>query len=89
MIPLGLLKKGDDAEIMDIKTSKKEPQSPSEGGAARDGLSRLEDMGLRKGKWVRILSNEMGGLLLVKVDESRIAMSRGTAMRILVKRRTL
>lgn len=46
---------------------------------------RVEDMGLRIGKTVEILNNG-GGPVLVKVDESRIAVARGIAMKILVRR---
>jgi len=34
----------------------------------------LEDMGIRPGKEVEILNNGGGGALLVKVDDSRIAV---------------
>lgn len=46
---------------------------------------RVEDMGLRIGKTVEILNNG-GGPVLVKVDESRIAVARGIAMKIMVRR---
>ena len=46
-------------------------------------------MGLRVGKSVEMLSNAGGGPLLIKVDESRIAMGRGVAMKILVRRKEL
>lgn len=57
------------------------------GGNGRDGASgRTLDMGLRPGKVVEMLSNEGCGALLVKVDESRIAVGRGLAMKIMVRR---
>ena len=46
---------------------------------------RVEDMGLRIGKTVEILNNG-GGPVLVRVDESRIAVARGIAMKIMVRR---
>jgi ferrous iron transport protein A len=46
---------------------------------------RVGDMGLRIGKKVEILNNG-GGPVLVKVDESRIAVARGIAMKIMVRR---
>lgn len=46
---------------------------------------RVEDMGLRIGKKVEILNNG-GGPVLVKVDDSRIAVARGIAMKIMVRR---
>ena len=54
--------------------------------AGNGGAARLEDMGLRPGKVVEMLSNEGRGALLVKVNESRIAVGRGVAMKILVRR---
>jgi ferrous iron transport protein A len=42
-------------------------------------------MGLRVGKRVEMLRNGAGPVL-VKVDESRIAVGRGVAMRITVRR---
>jgi ferrous iron transport protein A len=41
-------------------------------------------MGLRIGKIVRILNNG-GGAVLLKVDDTRIAIARGLAMKIMVR----
>lgn len=73
MIPLGLLAEGEAGEIV-------------AGAGARDGLegTRAEDLGLRAGKRVEMPSNG-GGPVLVKVDESRIAVDRRVAMRITVR----
>ena len=55
-------------------------------GADRGGsAARAEDMGLRVGKRVVMLANGAGPVL-VKVDESRIAVDRGVAMKIKVTR---
>jgi ferrous iron transport protein A len=43
-------------------------------------------MGLRIGKTVQMLTNGGGGPVLLKVDESRIAIARGMAMKIMVRR---
>ena len=73
-MPLGLLGDGESAEIVAVA------------GADRGGCaSRAEDMGLRIGKRVQMLSNGAGPVL-VKVDESRIAVDRGVAMKIKVTR---
>lgn len=75
MLPLGLLGDGEVGEIVTVAGSV-------------DGLglvtTRAEDMGLRVGKRVEMLSNGSGAVL-VKVDESRIAVDRGVAMRIKVR----
>lgn len=75
MFPLGLLSAGELAEIVSIRGK---PQTQSD--------CRLEDMGLRIGKTVEMLSNGGGGPLLLRVDESRLALARGMAMNILVRR---
>ena len=78
MLPLGLLMDGETGEIVALR-----------GGDARVGRGpgecRVEDMGLRIGKRVEMLTNG-GGPVLVKVDEARIAVDRGVAMRIVVRR---
>jgi len=52
--------------------------------AATGASSRAEDLGLRVGKRVRMLANGAGPVL-VKVDESRIAVDRAVAMKIEVR----
>jgi ferrous iron transport protein A len=74
MLPLGLLVDGETAEIVAVR------------GAGRERCdARAEDMGLRIGKQVEMLRNGAGPVL-VKVDESRIAVDRGVAMRVTVRR---
>jgi ferrous iron transport protein A len=70
VMPLGLLSDGEAAEIVGL------------GNGPLD--ARAEDMGLRAGKRVEVLANA-GGPVLVKVDETRIAVARGLAMRITVR----
>ncbi|MBI2264659.1 MAG: ferrous iron transport protein A [Armatimonadetes bacterium] len=82
MLPLGLLSPGEEAHVV----GQRHPRSLRE--AALIGLTRLEEMGIRLGKAVEVLNNEGSGPLLVRVDESRIAIDRGTAMKILVRRKT-
>lgn len=99
MTPLGLLSPGEAGEITEIKIhdhghSCRCRETDTDCGAAcscgdashkmREGV-RLEDMGLRVGKNVEMLSNGSGPILL-RVDESRIAIARGIAMKILVRR---
>jgi ferrous iron transport protein A len=76
MVPLDLLSEGEDGEIVAYR---------SLSGVTAD--SRAEDMGLRVGQRVRVLRNGTGPLL-VKVDESRIALDRSIAMRIRVRKET-
>ncbi len=76
MFPLGLLTVGETGEIVAIGRGD---------GCRGKGDWRAEDMGLRVGKRVEMLSNG-GGPVLVKVDESRIAVARSMAMKITVRR---
>ena len=43
-------------------------------------------MGLRVGKIIEMLNNEGRGPILLKVDESRIAIGRGMAMKVMVRK---
>jgi len=84
MIPLGLLSPGERGEIRTIRINKQAlaGQCCSE----REKCDcRVEDMGLRVGKFVEMLTNG-NGPVLVRVDESRIALDRGMAMKIMVRR---
>jgi ferrous iron transport protein A len=73
MVPLGLLQLGDTAEVVEIMSGK-------------HSFARIEDMGFRIGKIVEMLNNEGRGALLIKIDESRLALGRGIAMKIMVRR---
>ncbi len=87
MVPLGLLAVGETAKVAETRIE--ELLSPCSGcSCARpECFSRVEDMGLRPGKTVEILNNHQAhGVLLVKVDDSRIALNRGMAMKIMVRR---
>ena len=79
--PLGLLDAGDIAEVVAMP----EPSSHESPRSKRSG-QQLEDMGLRAGKLVKMLNNEGRGPLLVKVDESRMALARRWAMTIMVRK---
>jgi len=46
---------------------------------------RIEELGLRIGKNVSILQKGKRGPMLVKVDETRIALGQGMAAKILIK----
>ncbi|BCS54616.1 FeoA family protein [Geobacter sp. SVR] len=84
MIPLGLLSPGEKGEILAVRITTKSGSDQ----CCQEQLKcdcRVEDMGLRVGKCVEMLTNG-GGPVLVKVDESRIAVDRGMAMKIMVRR---
>ena len=79
MMPLGLLGSGERAQVMEIRGG-------AHGCQRCKCMCRLEDMGLRCGKTVEMLSNHGHGSLVVRVDDSRIALGRGVAMKVSVRR---
>ena len=72
MTPLGLLSDGEYATVARLA-----------GSPADD---RGESLGLRPGRKVEMLSNGGPGPVVVRIDESRLALGRGLAMRILVSK---
>jgi ferrous iron transport protein A len=84
MMPLGLLSPGEHGEITEIKTQTGEFCTKSRGELGTQCDTRAEEMGLRVGKRVEMLKN-YAGLVLLKIDESRIALDRSLAMNILIK----
>jgi len=46
----------------------------------------ISNMGLRPGKQVEMITNSGSGLVVLRVDECRIALGRGAAMKIYVRR---
>lgn len=88
MFPLGLLSVGEKAEVMEIRQGATHGTCmPGQGKSDRIGhICRLEDMGLRAGRKVEMLNSTGKSALLVKIDESRIAIGRAMAMKIMVRR---
>lgn len=69
--------------------------SPCTGCSCREGLHatnfspgqiHLQNMGLRPGKKVEMIINRGSGPLVLRVDECRISMGRGAALKIYVRR---
>lgn len=90
MMPLALLTTGERAEITEVKHC-----GGCSGGChshdhrgdhhhTKASTTRAEEMGLRVGKMVEVLKND-GNLLLLLVDEARIAIDRRMARTIRVK----
>jgi len=85
MMPLGLLFAGEKAEIMFMRGSVNGTCLPD--AFSKKGDVRAADIGLRPGKEIEVLNNQGRGALLVKIDESRLALARGIAMKIMVRRK--
>ncbi len=86
---LGLMSPGEECEIVKINHCggcKGQCDEHGQGKRSTDTTAtRAEEMGLRVGKKIEMLRNE-GNLLLVLVDNARIALDRRMAMKIMVRR---
>ncbi len=85
MSPLYELKEGEQGEIVEISNRR----NCKKNQARRNGCNRygrISDLGIRVGKTIEVLQNRNQGVLLVKVDESRIAIGRGMAEKIQIRR---
>lgn len=93
MMTLGLVSSGEQCEIVEIRHcggcgSDCHDNRHKHGhahGSKQKTTTRAEDMGLRAGKRVEMLKND-GNLLLLLVDDARIAIDRRMAMKIMVRR---
>ena len=72
MVPLGFLPEGRVAVIVDIH-----------GG--RNIITRLIAMGLTIGSKIRVVKSIGPGPVLIEVRDTRLALGRGIAMKIMVK----
>ena len=94
MMPLELLSPGERGEITEVKHcggcgggchGNGHHHEQQHGQGSRKAIAtRAEEMGLRVGKVVKVLKND-GNLLLLLVDEARIAIDRRMARTISVK----
>lgn len=80
MSPLALMEEGESAEIHSISGY----FYPVQKGCRRK--EHLEDMGFRPGQHVEMITNRGRGPVVVRLEESRIALGRGIAMKIYVRR---
>ena len=85
MLPLGLLSAGEKAEVVEVSSHRGRCLAARKKNGQAD--ARIEDIGIRSGKIIEMLNNEGRGPLLLKIDESRIAIGRRMAMKIMVRRK--
>lgn len=81
MSPLALMEEGESAEIHSLSGN----FCPVQKGCRR--MEHLTDMGFRPGQHVEMITNRGRGPVVVRLDESRIALGRGIAMKIYVRRK--
>jgi ferrous iron transport protein A len=71
-IPLAMLPQGAGARVRELCGGEK-------------ALHRLTEMGLVKGAFLSVFQNRNGGPVMVSLGDSRIAIGRGLAMKVLVE----
>lgn len=84
MMPLELMSPGERGEILGVRHCGDCASGCHGNQNHRATTTRAEEMGLRIGKMVEVLKND-GNLLLLLVDEARIAIDRRMARTINVK----
>ncbi len=89
MVPLFDLNEGEIGEVVEISDDFEQcgrhHKKHGRHGKHCCRHARICDMGIRVGKSVTMLSKHRWGPLLVKVDDSRIAIGKGMAERIKIK----
>lgn len=86
MVPLEALNEGESGEIAMISQGGCRKGKHFRGPNCNNENCRMSDLGLRVGKKIKLLQKGRRGPLLVKVDESRIAIGKGMAERIQINK---
>jgi ferrous iron transport protein A len=76
---MSLLNTGERAEILKVK------REDGDSNGFNQNLFRLDEMGLKPGKEIEMLQSDKS-ILLIKIDNSRIAVSRKIAFKIFVRK---
>lgn len=82
MHPLGLLSNGEKAEIINII----KPAFSKTKNHILESFIRLDEMGVRAGNIIEMLNCGNDSTVLIKIDNSRLALSRSMAMKIYVRK---
>lgn len=86
MILLSETPEGEKVKIVEIRGGGFGKMHDAGNGCGKGVINRLRAMGIGMGQVVEVLHNPGIGPILVKVGESRIAIGRGMASKILVEK---
>ena len=93
MIPLGLMRDGEKGVIRMIADEEAFKEIGYHEGKCKGGclfckkqMNKIKSLGLRTGMSIRVLKNEPGFPLLIQLENTQIALSRGLAMKILIEK---
>lgn len=82
MHPLGLLTNGEKAVIINVI----KPATTVSQNHIWESFIRLDEMGVRAGNIIEMLNCGNDSTVLIKIDNSRLALSRSMAMKIYVRK---
>ncbi len=85
MVPLLDLQEGDSGEVAEISDNNHDQEKDHQQDSCHCRRNRINDLGIRVGKVLKLMRKQGRGPLLIKVDESRIAIGRGIAEQIKIK----
>ncbi|NTU92194.1 MAG: ferrous iron transport protein A [Chlorobiaceae bacterium] len=93
MSPLGVLGKGEVGQIVNLRHGRQSAVGGCERAHAhshhahgRNSGKRLADMGFSPGQTIEVIENNPAMPMLVRIHDSRVAIDRSIAMRIMVRR---
>ncbi len=84
MITLSDMHEGITAEISGV-VNEGHHQKGRKTGLHHNGAARLREMGFYEGQQITVVQNRGKGPLVVKLQDSRMVLGRGLAMKILIR----
>lgn len=84
MNTLGDMYEGFTGEITGV-VNERRCQKGQSSGVNHNGAAKLREMGFYKGQKVSVLQNKGNGPLVIKLQDTRLMLGRGLAMKILIK----
>jgi ferrous iron transport protein A len=91
LIPLGLLREGEVGKVCVLPEESSDVEAYRGCGGfghcfrrRKRFCQKVQSMGLRVGQTVEVKKNQPGQPMIIRVDETFIALSRGLAMKIMV-----
>ena len=85
MMPLSQMKEGMTGKIAGIQNESCHHQGQQRDENHHHGAIRLKEMGFYEGQQITVAQNRGKGPLVIKLQDSRMVLGRGLAMKILIR----
>lgn len=85
MIPLAQMQQGMTGRIGGIQNEGRHHQGQQREENLHHGAARLKEMGFYEGQEVTVLQNRRPGPMVIKLQDSRMVLGHGLAMKILIR----